>query len=150
MRTAPKWDIEALVTHYEALRQSDREFAAERDRRYTEVNIEREKALKIKETADLAALSLAREIQTYKDEKANELREQINHERNLYASKDDLLNVVEKLEATIKPAMEFIAREAGRANGFATQRAITASVGTVILVLLAVLAFVLTRTAGAA
>jgi len=65
-------------------------FYEERDRRYTEVNIEREKALKIKETADLAALQLAREIQTYKDEKANQLREQINSERNLYPTKSQL------------------------------------------------------------
>jgi hypothetical protein len=46
----------------------------ERDRRYAEVNVEREKALKIKETADSEALKLARDIQTYKDEKSNQLR----------------------------------------------------------------------------
>src|SRR5687767_6417131 len=51
------------------LREADFRFAEERDRRYAEVATEREKALKIKETADLAALGLAREIQTYKDEK---------------------------------------------------------------------------------
>jgi hypothetical protein len=88
--------VAAQQIHNEALRAADKEFAQERDRRYSEVNIEREKALKIKETADLAALSLAREIQTYEDEKANELREQINRERNLYASKEDLANLSEK------------------------------------------------------
>jgi hypothetical protein len=71
----------------------------ERDRRYTEVNIEKEKALKIKETADLAALGLAREIQTYKDEKANQLREQIGSERNLYVTKEGLDSAIAKLAA---------------------------------------------------
>lgn len=47
-------------------------------------------ALQIKETGDREALRLAREIQTYKDEKANELREQINSERNLYPTKSQL------------------------------------------------------------
>lgn len=93
------WTVETWAAHTEALREGDLRFLEERDRRYTEVNIEKEKALKIKETADLAALSLAREIQTYKDEKANELREQINSERGLYATKDDLRAAVEKIEA---------------------------------------------------
>ena len=149
MPAAQGWDIGTLHEHFATLRQADREFAVERDRRYTEVNIEREKALKIKETADLAALGLAREIQTYKDEKANELREQISRERNLYASKDDVANVAEKLEATIKPALEYIARQAGRSSGFDNQRAIMATGGMVILVMLAVAAFVIARTNGA-
>jgi|HubBroStandDraft_6_1064221.scaffolds.fasta_scaffold03612_7 hypothetical protein len=70
--------------HLEALREGDMHFQAERDRRYAEVKQEQEKAIKIKETADLAALELAREIQTYKDEKANELRSQIESERGSY------------------------------------------------------------------
>ena len=55
-------DCEAvpLQEYLAAVRESDLRFEAERDRRYTEVNLEREKALKIKETADLAALELAR------------------------------------------------------------------------------------------
>jgi hypothetical protein len=93
------WTVETWAAHTEALREGDLRFDEERDRRYTEVSIEKEKALKIKETADLAALGLAREIQTYKDEKANELREQINSERGLYATKDDLQAAVEKIEA---------------------------------------------------
>lgn len=75
------------------------EFWTERDRRYTAIAVEKEKALKIKETADLAALQLAREIQTYKDEKANELREQISSERGNYASKDDLASTLREIKA---------------------------------------------------
>ena len=77
-----------LQEYLAAVRESDLRFEAERDRRYTEVNLEREKALKIKETADRAALELAREIQTYKDEKANELRSQIEGERGTYVTQN--------------------------------------------------------------
>lgn len=91
-----------LHEHWLALREADIRFNEERDRRYTEVNLEREKALKIKETADLAALELAREIQTYKDEKANELREQISSERGLYVT-----------HAEFRPIADFISSQQG-------------------------------------
>lgn len=97
----------------ERLQQAEEKFREERDRRYTEVNIEREKALKIKETADLAALDLAREIQTYKDEKANQLREQINSERGLYATKEDLGNLGKEIAATVRPLTEFVSARSG-------------------------------------
>jgi hypothetical protein len=85
--------------HSTELHRAEERFQAERDLRYKEVNVEREKALKIKEEADKVALDLARQIQTYKDEKANELREQISSERGSYATKDDLRAAVEKIEA---------------------------------------------------
>ena len=96
----------SLQEHLAALRIASERFDAERDRRYTEVNIEREKALKIKEVADLKALDLAREIQIYKDEKANELREQINSERGLYVSK-----------AEMEPIKTYVASQVGRSGG---------------------------------
>ena len=99
-------DTVSLKEHLDALRIADHRFEEERDRRYTEVNIEREKALKIKETADLAALQLAREIQSYKDEKANQLREQINSERGLYATNKD-----------IEPVKAYISGQTGRGLG---------------------------------
>lgn len=66
------------------------EVAIERDRRYAEVNVEKEKALAIKTEADKTALGLQRDVQLYKDEKANNLREQIGAERGTYATKDQL------------------------------------------------------------
>lgn len=118
------WTIDTYAAYNEAmrrmdalLRESEEKFHVERDRRYTEVNIEKEKALKIKETADLAALSLARDIQIYKDEKANELREQISSERGLYATKGDLAAAVDKIEATVKPIAEYMASDRGRDIG---------------------------------
>jgi hypothetical protein len=99
----------SLREHLESLRAAD-------DRRYAEVNVEKEKALKIKETADLAALQLAREIQTYKDEKANELREQINNERSLYVTREDLASVVREIKAMIGPLTEFVTAQRGVSN----------------------------------
>jgi hypothetical protein len=122
------WTLDTYAAHNEALRRAHEQFEQERDRRYAEVATEREKALKIKETADLAALGLAREIQTYKDEKANELREQINSERGLYATKGDLSAIADKFEAQLKPIAEYIAADRGRDRGFASSWSILLAV----------------------
>lgn len=106
-----------LDDRFRDLREADWRFAEERDRRYAEVAIEKEKALRIKETADLAALGLAREIQQYKDTKANELREQINAERGLYPTRLELAAAVERLESLIKPITEFMQTQSGRDRG---------------------------------
>jgi hypothetical protein len=103
-----------LQEHWEALEAANEKFAAERDRRYSEVNIEREKALKIKEEADKAALGLAREIQSYKDEKANQLREQISSERGSYATKEDLASALREVAASIQPLSTYVANMAGQ------------------------------------
>jgi beta-phosphoglucomutase-like phosphatase (HAD superfamily) len=118
------WTLDTLAYHEQAMREAA-------DRRYAEVAAEREKALAIKERADRDALGLAREIQTYKDEKANELREQINSERGLYATKDDVAAATAKLEETIKPLAAFVAGQYGRSAGigmFATVIAATITV----------------------
>jgi hypothetical protein len=115
----------------------------ERDRRYAEVNVEKEKALKIKEEADKAALALAREIQTYKDEKANELREQINSERGLYLTRDEYqtahVALIEKVEAGLKPLNEFVTAQQGkfesRTEGHARIGTGTAMVGSALGIL---------------
>lgn len=101
-------DSVPLREYFEALRSAD-------DRRYAEVAAEREKALKIKETADEKALDLARIIQTYKDEKANELREQINSERGSYVTNKDF-----------EVVKSYMASQTGRSTGIG-------SVGAVVL-----------------
>jgi len=107
----------SLYAHLTALQEErDRryaEVAEERDRRYAEVAIEREKALKIKDEADRRALTLADEIQKYKDEKANNLRTQIETERGSYATKDDLSSLNKEFQAMIKPLAEFVSRSRG-------------------------------------
>lgn len=117
-----KWTLEAYVVHNEALRGAEEKFQAERDRRYTEVKNAEEKALRIKEQADRDALQLAREIQTYKDEKANELREQISRERGEYVTQSQLKGVADKLEATLKPVLDFVASQQGSSSGKLSQQ----------------------------
>src|SRR5579859_1613551 len=97
-----------LQLHLEALREADKALEAERDRRYAEVNIEREKALKIKETADLEALGLAREIQDYKDGKADSLREQTSGERHLYATKNEISALGDKFASLVEPLALYV------------------------------------------
>ena len=92
----------ALREHLEALRKADHRFDRERDRRYTEVGLARAEALKIKEAGDAKALDLAREIQAYKDERDNRLREQINQERGLYVSRTEF-----------KPIADFMSSQQG-------------------------------------
>ena len=99
----------SLADYLLAVRAGDIAVQAERDRRYAEVGAEREKALKIKEAADETALTLAREIQHYRDEQANNLRAQIERERGDYATQSDLQGVAAKMEALIKPLTEFVA-----------------------------------------
>ena len=139
------WTPDQLRFHYGALREADLRFQAERDLRYKEVALEREKALKIKETADLAALQLAREIQTYKDEKANELRSQIERERGTYATHADLKGLSERLDAQLAPLITFVAGQQARGQGAVDTRAIIALVVAVVVALVGIAAFVTSR-----
>ena len=111
-----------LRAHCEALRTADADLAAERDRRYAEVALEREKALRIKETADLAALELAREIQTYKDQAHNGLLQQIDRERAKYPTKDEMAAAIDKVQAQIAPLAEDASAQHGRSGGEAAIR----------------------------
>jgi CHASE3 domain sensor protein len=111
-----------LQEYLAAVRDSDLRFEAERDRRYTEVNQEREKAIRIKETAERRALELAREIQDYKDEKANELRSQIESERGKYVTQEQLVAITREHTAEIKPLTDFVASQQGRQGGQEYQR----------------------------
>ena len=105
--------LEERVVTLEKLRESDEKFYNERDRRYAEVSNEKEKAIKIKEEADKVALDLAREIQKYKDEKANELRKQIESERGLYPTKAELKVEVERVNELIKPLAIYVTSQQG-------------------------------------
>jgi hypothetical protein len=112
-----EWTINTLKEHFEALRAAD------------------QRALQIKETADLAALQLAREIQTYKDEKANELREQINSERGEYATNKD-----------VEPLKAFVASQTGRAGGIGTLATILFSAAMVIVAAAGVIVAIVLRS----
>jgi len=121
-----------LGEHLALLREADLRFDAERDRRLSEVAVEREKALKIKEEADKAALALARADQTYKDEQANKLREQINSERNIYVTQDQLAAAIREMSALVQPVSDYVAKQQGRSGGIGD----SLSMGNVLIVLL--------------
>lgn len=98
-----EWTIDTLKQHFDALREADQ--------RALEIKEQGDKeARRIKDESDKTALGLSAETQKYKDEKANELREQINRERNLYATND-------KLEATVKPLVDYVSSQQGRSGG---------------------------------
>lgn len=67
------------------------EVGTERDRRYAEVAEERSKALEIKQIADAKALELAAEIQTYKDQQADQLRSVTVNAQGNRAGRDQVL-----------------------------------------------------------
>jgi hypothetical protein len=124
-----------LKEYIEALRVADARFFSERDRRYTERDDLRAQALKIKEEADKEALRLQRENQTYKDEKANALREQIGSERGLYATKDDIANAASKTETMVKPLTEYVFGNRGKDEGVsAMTKALYTTIGLLIAV----------------
>jgi len=131
-----EWTISTYAAHNEAMREAQRELEKERDRRYAEVNVEKEKALKIKETADLAALSLARESQVYKDQQADVMREKNLAASGIYATNADLAQVVEKIEKSLKPVFEFVSSQQGVDRGSTLTMgklfAIIAATGTII------------------
>ena len=138
------WTADAYAIHNEALRAAEEKFQAERDRRYAELAIEREKALGIKEKADLAALQLAREIQSYKDEKANELREQINSERRHYASRDDLASAMAKIELQLDPLTKFVASQQGRREGITVSASVLVGSITAVVGVMTMIGFLIT------
>jgi vacuolar-type H+-ATPase subunit H len=112
------WTVQTLFLYFEALRQADnrlRDALRDSDTKLREAD---QRALTIKETADSEARKLSRADQTYKDEQANKLREQIASERNLYVRQEDLAAVVERVDALIKPMTAFMSAQAGRSQGF--------------------------------
>jgi hypothetical protein len=116
----PQPDGQACVTlreYLEILRAADQRLADERDRRYSAVAREREKAQLMKYRADERALDLARAIQDYRDEQANRLREQIFSEQGLYITKSDHEALIARVDVLIKPLAEFVAAQQGRLLG---------------------------------
>lgn len=130
----------SYANHNEAMRLAEHRFQDERDRRYAEVNVEKEKALKIKETADLAALSLARESQVYKDQQADVMREKNLAASGVYATNADLATAIEKIEKAIRPLAEFVSSQRGMSKGV---QMTTGTLVTIIMVGLAAVTLLL-------
>jgi Skp family chaperone for outer membrane proteins len=137
----------SLREYMEAMRAADQRLDEERDRRYAELAIEREKALAIKEKADERALNLQAETQKYKDEKANELREQIASERGDYLTREEYnrahIALEDKVDAAVKPLAEYVTGQQGRQQGIGMIAAVVVGGAVVISTLMAVLVKVL-------
>ena len=138
-----EWTVATYAAHNEAMRISDRDHnEAMRlsdvahnehlrdadDRRYAEVNVEKEKALLIKTTADDEAMRLARESQVYKDQQTDVMREKNLAASGVYATNADLAAlvtatnasltaVVDKIEKSLKPVFEFVSAQQGMDKG---------------------------------
>jgi hypothetical protein len=82
-----------------------------------------QRAIEIAQTAAAEALALARGQQNVKDELANGLRQQIASERGLYASKDDLGALEDKLSVRITPISEFMISQLAAGAGIKDYRA---------------------------
>ena len=137
------WTVETYVMHNEAMRKSDAAhneavrlsdvshsdaLRSADDRRYAEVNVEKEKALLIKTTADDEAMRLARESQVYKDQQSDASREKNLAASGIYATNADLAAivsntnasitaVVDKIEKSLKPVFEFVSAQQGIDRG---------------------------------
>lgn len=107
----------SLREHLEALRNADLRFDSERDRRLTEVAVEREKALKIKEEADKDALELDRQIRAYKDEKQNEFRGALDDLSQQMATRRELEDVKVQIQTALKPLVDYVSAQQGRSQG---------------------------------
>lgn len=110
------WTIATLKEYWDTVDAANRRFEDERDRRYTEVNIEKEKALKIKETADLAALSLARESQTYKEQQNDALRDKNLQDSGVYAKTSDVAAMFNDLTKKLDPFLTYVTAQQGGAK----------------------------------
>ena len=111
------WTKKSMVIHFGALRKADQEMALERDRRYTEGAGLRAEALKIKETADLAALTLARESQTYKEQQADAMRDKTLGESGLYATNSSVTHAIAELKGWLQPFVDYVAADKGKTKG---------------------------------
>lgn len=135
MVTPPErnWTLDSYIAHNEGNRVNDQRFLEERDRRYVEIDHERQKAMNIKAIADQLALDLVRQAQDYKDEKANQLRDQIASERGLYATKADIKALSEKFDVMNKPVVEFMASQTGRTTGISGSWAMITGIVTLLV-----------------
>lgn len=102
-----------------------------------------QRAIEIKEVADNAALLLARDHQQYRDEKANDLREQINEERLAYVTRPVMEAEIAKLEAELKPIQSYMSGQEGRRAGSANSTALIISMITIAIAVISTLVVIM-------
>jgi hypothetical protein len=100
------------------IRELELRWLEERDRRYSELAAERERALE-----------LAHGHQRRQDEKNEELLEHILEKLGHCTTHDDFEAFRREREQTLKPLMEFVAAERGRSTGSDSMRNLFFAVG---------------------
>jgi hypothetical protein len=105
-----KWTLETYTAYNEMRWTLEKKFQKERDRRYIEVNREKEKAVKIKETAWAEALKLAKQEADRRAREANELKNEINESKNRFTPTTELLRMM-------KPINDFMSSRQGTEKG---------------------------------
>ena len=115
------WTIETYAAHNEAMRAADIRFHEERDRRYAEGAALNAIALKIKETADLAALTLAREGSTLDQARLDALRDKTLGDSGVYATNASvslaLTDLKTSFDTALAPIVDFISKQQGASQG---------------------------------
>jgi hypothetical protein len=122
------WTVETYAAHNEAMRAEDARFHTERDRRYTEGAALNAIALKIKETADLAALTLAREGLTMDQARLDSLRDKSLGDSGIYAKNSDLTLAINALKQSqehaigelvnkLQPFIDLVTQQQGNSRG---------------------------------
>jgi hypothetical protein len=107
------WTVETYAFHNEKMRAADRRFDDERDRRYSEGAAKDAIALKIKETADLAALTLAREGQSLKELQNDALRDKTLSESGVYATNAGVATAISDLKTSLQPLVDYVSTHKG-------------------------------------
>lgn len=136
------WTVETYAAHNEAMRYLEEKFQAERDRRYSEGAELRAIALKIKETADLAALTLAREGSTLDQARLDALRDKTLGDSGVYATNASvslaLTDLKTSFENALKPVVDYISNAQGAQKGSAVTKgeiyAFIAAAASVVLI----------------
>jgi hypothetical protein len=103
--------------YFLALRSVDEKLCNERDRRYEEVQVERDKAAALHRQLTDRALELARVNQLAKDVEHNGLIGQLREQRLDLASKTDLLSAVSKIEVAMEPLKSYVTSQTARGQG---------------------------------
>jgi len=111
------WTIDTYAYYQEQLRQADLRFGEERDRRNVEGAALNAVALKIKETADHAALTLASESQARREAQNDAMRDKQLGESGIYATNASVTKAFDTLNAelkvTLQPLVDFVAKAQG-------------------------------------
>ena len=129
-------NFDTYAYYQEQLRQADLRFSEERDRRNVEGKELTAVALKIKETADLAALTLARDSQTLKEAQNDAMRDRQLGDSGIYATNASVTQALGELKTSLQPLVDYVSAHKGaeltKGNLYAAAAGIAAVLGAIV------------------